>query len=372
LPTLIIVAPQARFFLSHRARIASAAREEGYRIVVACPAAPEVAELISLGFEFEELPVKRGSLNPIRELLSAGRLLDIFWRIKPDAAHLISAKAALQGGLVCALTRTPALIAVTGLGYIFSGNAFKVMVARTLLLHSYRLFLNRPVNHFVFQNETNRSVFERAGVTSRTQVSLIAGMGVDLAAIRASPLPQGPPVVMLPARMLRDKGVSEFIVAARCVRQKRPDVRFCLVGGIDSDNPTGLSEQELSAACGTDVEWHGHRSDISQALAEAHIVVLPSYHEGFPKVLVDAAAAGRPIVTSDIAGCRDAVLPNVTALLCQPRDIGSLADQLLRLVDDPILCRKMGAAGRKHAEASFDIHEVIAKHLAIYRHMCAA
>jgi glycosyltransferase involved in cell wall biosynthesis len=242
-------------------------------------------------------------------------------RRRPDVVHLITAKPALFGGWAAALTGRPALVAITGLGFAFSNDTALARTLRRILLFGYRTAIDRPGNHVIFQNKDDQGEFERAGLMRRAKFSMLSGSGTDLSVIKRHPLPLGRPVVALPARLLRDKGVLEFVEAARRLRDHPSRPIFRLIGDPDLGNPTSVTEVELRAWVREGaVEWAGFQADINAFLAQVHIVALPSYYrEGFPKTLIDAAAAGRAAVTTDAPGCRDAVIDGVTGLLTPVR-----------------------------------------------------
>lgn len=366
--SILFVAPQAKFFLSHRLALALAAREAGYGVAVACPWSPECDVLREHGIAHFDLPVARASHNPLRDLNTILTLNRVFSAVQPSLVHLITAKATLYGGLLARIRGVPTVAAITGLGFLFVGGGFAKRVARFVLLALYRIGLNRRDSCVIFQNASDLSVFAKAGILRRAAWLSLPGAGVDLRKITAHPLPPGSPVVVLPARMLRMKGVEDFRAAAAILEQRGVVAVMRLVGDPDTDNPTSLTRDELRAwdAEGT-VEWQPHRDDIDAVLAEAHVVALPSHGgEGLPKTLVDAAAAGRAVVATDVPGCRDAVLPGVTGLLCRPRDPVSLADALQQLLTDPDRMRRMGEAARREAERRFDIETVRGKHLEVY------
>ncbi|WP_326524824.1 glycosyltransferase family 4 protein [Sphingomonas sp.] len=366
--TILFVAPQARFFLSHRVRIALAAQEAGWRAVVACPESDDAEAFTRLGLAHAALPVARSGLNPLRDLATIARLRQIIRSYRPDVAHLITAKSALWGGLACRLSGTPSVTAITGLGYVFTEDSHRNRLLRRILLTAYRVLLNHRRNHFVFQNPNDRAIFATAGVLDHAASTMLPGAGVDLFAITAKPAPPEPPVVVLPARMLKMKGVEDFHAAALILRDEGIDVTMRLVGDPDPSNPTSMNRHVLEdwAARG-EVEWLGHRLDIDRVLADCHIVALPSRGgEGLPKTLIDAAAAGRPAVATAIPGCTEAIVAGTTGLLCRSRDPVDLAAKLRVLIADRKLRETMGAAARRHAEDVFDIQRVISAHLDIY------
>lgn len=367
---LLYVAPTAGFFLSHRLPLALAAREAGYAIHVACPAGSDAERLGSLGIVHHCVPFVRGSFSPRREPATLLALVALFRGLRPRVAHLITAKPALLGGLAARMTSTPTVAAITGLGYLFMRDSAGAQAMRRVLLAGYRLGLGHAANHFIFQNPDDRAIFDRAGLLRRAEHTMIAGSGVDLEVISPQPLPSGAPLVLMPARMLRDKGVTEFVAAARILRARGNTARFRLLGDPDPDNPGSFTADELAgiAAEGI-VEWRPHSDRISEELAQSSLVALPSYREGFPKTLIDAAAAGRAAVTTDVPGCRDAIVAGTTGALCAVRDPVSLAAAIELMLADPARLASMGATARQHAEAHFGIERVVATHLELYRKM---
>jgi glycosyltransferase involved in cell wall biosynthesis len=234
----------------------------------------------------------------------------------------------------------------------------------------YRLALGHHNLKVIFQSPDDRASLARLAHLPGRKVAMIRGSGVDLTQYGVMPTPPGIPVVVLAARLLADKGVLEFVQAARLLRQRGCNARFVLVGTVDTANPTSFTDAEVSAwARDGVVEWWGHRADMPQVLATAQLVVLPSYREGLPKVLIEAAACGRAVVTTDVPGCRDAIEPGVTGVLVPVRDAVALADAMAALINDPLRCKVMGDAGRALAEKAFDVRQVVAAHLQIYQEL---
>ena len=364
---LLFIAPDAAFFVSHRLNLAAAAVKQGYRVAVACPPGPAVADIIGAGSEHIPFSVMRRSTNAFREMgtiLAMGRAIRSFG---PDLVHLITSKPILYGGAWCRLLGIPSVSAVSGLGYLFVTSSVHARILRRLVKAGYRLALNGPKSYVIFQNKDDLALFRSSGIVIHDRVSLIPGSGTDLTVFQQTRLPPGRTVVALPARMIGDKGVREFIEAARILRSNGVDASFQLIGDPDPGNPTTLTEAELRSYVAEGlVEWQPHTADIAGALAKAHIVALPSYREGFPKTLIDAAAAGRASVTTDVPGCRDAIIEGKTGLLCRARDGVDLAKVLRPLIEDRELQQRMGAAARQHAETSFDIDSVTVDHLKLY------
>ena len=283
--------------------------------------------------------------------------------------HLVTIKPILYGGVAARLAGVPSVVvAVSGLGYVFLASGLKAFFVRAVVAGMYRLVLGKRNLKVIFQNPDDREILVQRSVLRRDKVVMIRGSGVDLSAYSVKPVPKGAPVVVMAARLLRDKGVYEFVEAARLLKQRGLAAQFWLAGAPDAGNPASVDEAELTVWRRAEtVKLLGHRNDIEQVFAQSSIVVLPSYREGLPKVLIEAAACGRAVVTTDVSGCRDAVEPGVTGLLVPPRDAVALADAIQRLLLDAGLRERMGLAGRRLAEREFSIEKVVAAHLAVYR-----
>ncbi len=248
------------------------------------------------------------------------------------------------------------------------GFDFVRMAAVTL----YRLALGHPNSRVIFQNANDCEVLSRAGVIRPQQVVMVRGSGVDLDRFKATPEPKGVPVAIMVSRLLHDKGVREFVAAARASAGSANGLRWVLVGSPDPGNPASVSAAELDLWEREGlVECMGEQTDIASLYAYAHIAVLPSYREGLPKSLIEAAACARAVVTTDVPGCRDAIEPGVTGLLVPARDAAALAFAVQRLADDGDLRRRFGAAGRELAEREFDIRKVVQAHLDVYQALSA-
>ena len=368
-PRLMYVVNSLPFLASHRKEIVFAARDLGYRVAIACAPDPMVAVFEAEGFEVFPLPLLvRGSTSPLRELRAMHSIRKPFAIFKPDIVHLITLKPVIYGGLMARLSGIPSLSAISGLGYVFTGAKLKQRLLKPLVIRGYRAALGHDKSHAVFQNTSDLDLFLANRITCRERTTLIPGSGANLEYFTPQPLPQdGPTVALLPARMLRDKGVGEFLEAADALRDERPDILFRLLGDPDPMNPTSFSAEELRAATiRPNVEWRPHNSDIAAELAQAHLVVLPSYREGFSKTLIDAAAAGRAVATSDAPGCRDAIREGVTGALFRAADSGDLMRVVAALCSDRERLQRMGVAGRALAEAEFDVRRIVATHCDLY------
>lgn len=360
------------FFLSHRLPIALEARRQGYQVHIATSLTDKLVELQVHGLMVHPLALERSSSGLRNTWRTMAQLWKVFRAVRPDVVHLVTIKPVLLGGLVARLAGVPAVVvAVSGLGFVFIANGAKALMRRWLVGVLYRMALGHRNLIVIFQNPDDWACLAKLAHLPDCKVVMIRGSGVDLAQYNHTPLPSGVPVVLLAARLLADKGVREFVQAARLLIQQGISARFCLVGSVDLSNPTSLADVELAQWVKEGVvELWGHRSDMPQVLAAAQIVALPSYYgEGLPKVLIEAAACARVVVTTDHPGCRDAVDPGVSGVLVPVRDAVALANALGVLINDPERCVSMGNAGRSLAERAFDIRQVVAAHMRIYQEL---
>jgi glycosyltransferase involved in cell wall biosynthesis len=353
------------FFQNHRLPIAVAAQGRGYDVAVAAPLDEYAGRVRSHGIAVHDLPMRR-SMSPVSDLLVLWRIARLIRRLSPDLVHLVTAKPVAYGGLCARLLRVPAVVsAISGLGYVFIADDGRSELRRRSLLALYRVALGHPNQTIIFQNIDDRRVFAEAGACDTSRTVLIEGCGVRLG--RGAARRTGPPAVMLGARLLVDKGVREFVAAAGIVRAFRPDCRFVLVGEIDPGNPASISRAELEGWVGHGVvEWLGWQDDVQSVLRDATIACLPSYREGLPKFLIEAAAAGLPIVTTDVPGCRDVVRHGFNGFLVPARDAHSLAHAILQLLDAPEEGTRMGRNSRRMARARFNVHDVTLRTVDLY------
>lgn len=372
-PRLLMVVNVDWFFLSHRAPIAREALRAGYEVHLACTVTDRLDELKALGIVVHPLNIGRSDTHPLGALRVIGQCIRLFCSLRPDIVHLVTIKPVLLGGIAARIARVPAVVAaVSGLGFVFIADGIGARLRRMLVALLYRVALSHRHIRVIFQNPDDRAhVRALTGLPERETV-LIAGSGVDLERYRAYPLAEGTPLVVLAARLLADKGIREFVQAVRQLRSRTPALaaRYALVGNPDPENPSSISLAELDGWRREGiVELWGHRDDMPQVLSAAHIVVLPSYREGMPKILLEAAACARAVITTDTPGCRDAIEADRTGLLVPARDARALADAIERLLTDTEGCRRMGEAGRALAERKFDVRLSVADHLRVYREL---
>jgi glycosyltransferase involved in cell wall biosynthesis len=365
--TVLFVVNDAAFFLSHRLVVAEAARAAGFNVEIATGAGSATGKIRELGYTFHELPLSRSGLDPLAELTSLGAIYKLFREVRPDLVHLVTIKPVLYGGVAARLARVPSVVAaISGLGTIFLAKGGVAALRRMAVQAVYRFALGHRNIRIVFQNTSDRQTFQDFGI-AKDRTVIITGSGVDLSLFPPVPEPPPPVVVTMASRLLRDKGVLEFVAAADMVKARLPDVQFLLAGDIDTGNPTSLSQKDCDTiAQKGSASLLGHRTDIAELFSASHIVVLPSYREGLPKVLMEAAAAGRAVVTTDVPGCRDAIEPGRTGLLVPVQQADALAEAIQALAADHGLRQAFGRAGRALAERKFDVRQVAAQHLEIY------
>lgn len=321
-----------------------------------------------LGFSFVPLPLSRKGGNPFVEWRTIRFLRQFYRQQRFDLVHHVTAKPVIYGSLAARSVPQLAVVnAITGLGYVFSHHR-KARCLRPLVRLLYRRALRRQRSVTIFQNHDDCREFVETGLVPARQAIVIRGSGVDCEQFCARPLPSGAPIVMLAARMLWDKGIREFVEAARQVRAHHPSARCVLVGGEDPGNPAAIPHAQLTAWQQEGVvEWWGPRSDMPACLAEASLVVQPTTsREGLPKVLLEAAACGRPLIATDVPGCREILQPGINGLLVPPRDSNALAEAIITLLRDPTRCHAFGEAGRLLVEREFSLPLVIERTLAVY------
>lgn len=368
-PHLLFFVAEDWSFCSHRLPLAVAARDAGYKVSVVAREREHGEVIRQAGLRLIPLEMVRSGVNPIAEAEVIRELARIYRAERPDIVHHVALKPVIYGSIAASMAKVPLVVnAMVGLGFLFVSNSAKARLIRPLVKSLFRHLLNRGQSRLILQNPDDVRLFTCGGMVEARRVVLIRGSGVDPARFAFLSEPEGEPLVILASRLLWDKGVGEFVEAARLLRRQGLKARFALVGDGDDENPASISHAKLSAWHEEGVvEWWGRRSDMPKVMAGANIVCLPSYGEGVPKVLIEAAACGRAIVTTDVPGCREIVREGENGLLAQVRDHATLATALKKLIDSPELRSKMGRRGRELVEAEFSLEQINRETLALYR-----
>ena len=368
-PRLLYLVTEDWYFCSHRLPVARAARDAGAEVVVATRVAGHGQEIEAEGFRLIPLAWRRGSHAPLAELAAISEITRVYARERPDLVHHVALKPVIYGSIAAVLARVPHVVnALTGLGALFIGSSTRTRTLGALARAALRPLLNRPGGRVILQNADDRQLLEERGLLRHDRVALIRGSGVDVSRFAPTPEPDGPPVAVLVGRMLRDKGVAEFVEAARLLKQRGVAVRMQLVGPTDPDNPAAIDAAMLRLwESDSLVQWLRPTADIPGVWSRSHIAVLPSYREGLPKALLEAAACGRPMVATDVPGCREIVRQDETGLLVPAKDPAALADAIARLAGDAALRRRLSARARAVAETEFAEEVVVRETLALYR-----
>lgn len=365
---IIIVVSEDWYFCSHRLPLGKALHAAGAKVIVATRVRDHGKIIEQAGLRVIPIGLDRSGLNPLHDLGTLRELLGIYRRERPDLVHHVALKPTLYGALCARLTGVPAVVnALAGLGYLFSSRTLKARLLRPFARLGLRALVNRRNSRTILQNPDDIALFETELGARPERLALIRGSGVDTARFRPQPEPAGTPVAVCVSRMLWDKGINELVEAARLLRQRGAGIKIRLVGPTD-ENPASIPRTTLDhwRAEGI-VDLAGPSTDISGEYARAHIAVLPSYREGLPKSLLEAAACGRPMVATDVPGCREICRENETGLLVPARSVEPLADALERLAGDADLRAQFGGRARQVAEAEFAEEVVVAETLALYR-----
>ena len=373
-PRVLFVDNDVNSFFSYRIEMARAARDAGFDVHVAAPEGKSAEILRSEGLSFHPIPMTRSGLAPWKEFTTIAVLFRLYRRLGPNLVHHLRLKPVLYGGLAAYGARVPAVVGLlTGLGYVFIAESRKALFMRKLVVLSCKVAFKHGNQRIIFQNPDDQGVFIQNQILPASQTALIKGSGVDIHTYLPTPEPEGVPVVVLASRMLRDKGVIEFVEAARSLKAVGVSARFVLVGETDPGNPTAISADQLRGWADEGiVEWWGHQTDMRKVLSQANVVCLPSLREGVPKVLIEAAACGRSIVTTDAPGCREIVRNGENGLLVPVRDSKALADALRLLIESAPLRAQMAARGREIAVSEFSVERVVNETLGVYRELLAS
>ena len=368
----------AAFFVSHRLPLAVGAQQSGFEVALFTGQAGSVSmeklaetKLADADISHQRVAFQSDGIMPLRELWGIMQLIWLLWRYRPQLVHCASPKGILYGGIAARICGTKSLVlAVTGMGYAFTGTG-ENSIKRTLVQQAYLLLMHFSFRHpnmrVIIQNMDDRTALIDSGLVRAEQLTLIQGSGVRLADFRNCLIENKQRIILLPARMLRDKGVKEFVDAARQLKPLVQDWRFVLAGAADYQNPSAISVDQLDIWQREGiVEWFGHVDDMVPLFSKAAVVCLPSYREGMPKALLEAAVAGCAVVTTNVTGCREAVVPGITGELVPVRDSQALAGAIQMLINNPNRRMMYGIAGRQWAIERFSVDTVVEQTLEVY------
>jgi glycosyltransferase involved in cell wall biosynthesis len=352
-PRLLYVVTEDWFFLSHRLPMARAAQAAGFEVHVATNVADGAAAIAREGFVLHPVHFRRGRVSPFGMLATIAALRRVHREIAPDLVHHVALQPTILGSLAALGLPVARLNAITGLGYAFTSDSARARVVRAVIGTLLRRLLNRDRSIALVQNPDDRELLAGLGIASE-RIVLVPGSGVDVARLTPVPEPAGPVTTAFVGRLLDDKGIRTLVAAHRMLRQKDLAVELLIAGTPDPANPASVSQAE-AAAWGHEpgITWLGHVDDIATVWARAHIAVLPSRREGLPKSLLEAAACGRPMIATDVPGCREVAIANQTGLLVAPDDADALAAAIDTLARAPELRARFGRAARRLAEERF-------------------
>ena len=356
-------------FLLYRTPLAIAAKNKGIQVWVASPDTGDANKIIAMGFNFIELPMSRKGVNILNEFFTFLRILKIYYQLKPDLIHHVTIKPIIYGTIASAILNKAFVVnAISGLGFTFSSGSSSRLL-KFLVKNLLKISLKYQKSKIIFQNPDDFNLFIENKLISSNQGVLIKGSGVDCKVFSPSLSDfNKEKIVILPSRMIVEKGIYEFVDAARLLHLEFPNVRFVLVGKIDSGNPSSIDYFEIMAWEKEGIlEWWGHQSDMVTVLNKGTMVVLPTFYgEGLPKVLLEAAACSKPIISTNVPGCKEIVRHEVNGLLIPPKDEVALAEAIRRLLDNPEFAKQLGENGREIVKNEFSEELVVEKTFEVY------
>jgi len=369
---IILFANTDWYLYNFRLSLSKALRSKGHEVILVSPPGRYGKLLEEEGFTWISIKMNRRSLNPWFEIQTILKLVSLYRKQAPDIVHHFTIKCVIYGSVAAALTGVTARInAVTGLGYIFSSHSLYARILRIFVRIILRLVLRGKRGILILQNPDDVETFLEKSLISPTKVKLIRSSGVDTNLFKPKSRPKVTNFrVLLATRLLWDKGVQEYVEAAKILMDENKTVEFLMAGAIDKGNPASISQEDIK-------RWEnqgliislGHVDNIAQLLNEVDLVVLPSYREGVPKILLEAASTGLPIVATDVPGCREIVSHGENGLLVPPKDPVALANAIRVLIDDENMREAMGRAGRKKILAEFDERIIIEQTVDIYKEL---
>lgn len=370
-PKLLYLVTEDWYFCSHRLSLARKAKNKGYDIVVVTRVTHHKEQIEKEGFRLIPIPFIRRSKDILHELSTLIKIVRIYKEERPDIVHNIGIKPVLYGTWATKFIKIPIVInLLAGLTEKFHPNEWKSSLIRKMVNLAYRVgYLG--VNAFtVFQNPADMNNFLKQGVVEKEKVQLIRGSGVDTEIFSPSQEPEGIPVIVLASRLIWEKGVGEFVEASTLLKAGGTHCRMVLVGDCDPDSTGSVPQEQLKKWHSEGIiEWWGHKDNMAEVFSKTHIACLPSYHEGTPRVLLEAASCGKPIVTTDVPGCRQIIKDNEGGFIVPIKNPQALAESIRTLVDNPELRMKMGKRGREIIISEFSDDIIIGQTMALYERL---
>ena len=357
------------FFVSHRLPIAKQLLLDGYDVHIATQFTRYKKKLLKMGFNTHEINFNKNSVNLLKAILPIFQIFFLIRKIKPTIIHLISLKPIIFGGFVALISPINSMvISITGLGSMFLKKGIFYKIRENTFNLFFRIIFLFPNLKVILQNRSDLNYLINKAKLKKNKTEIIRGSGVDLKSLKFSKIPKQEPTIVMASRIIADKGIFEYIKSIQYLKKNNFKGKFYLVGDIDYKNPSAIKKSTINY-------WHKkkiityvkHQKKISTFLKKSTIVVLPSYREGFPKILMEAAACGRPVVTTNVPGCKDAIIKNITGVLVPPKNHILLAKAIKNLCDNRKKLELIGKAARKHALKNFDINNVVSQHLYIYK-----
>lgn len=338
--------------------------EVGYEVHVCAPELSRTSDVIVWlklhGVIFHDAPFNRAGLNPVRDLLALFKLSKSLKSIQPELFFAYTIKPVIWGTLAATWAKIPVRVAlITGLGYAFTGEASgKRKLIQFIASKLYGAALQHTKLIF-FQNKDDQQDFDKLGLLpNHVPVHIVNGSGINVDDFPYTPLPSQPTKFLLIARLLGDKGIREYVAAAKIIKSTNPETEFHLVGGLDS-NPDALTENEVKGWVKEGIiHWHGQQTDVRSFIKNCHVYVLPSYREGTPRSVLEAMATGRGIITTDAPGCRETVISEKNGFLVPVRSVDALVNNMLKFIKDPELAVTMGKRSRDLAVEKYDVHKI--------------
>jgi glycosyltransferase involved in cell wall biosynthesis len=323
------------------------------------------------GFRWVELDISRKSTFFLTELFTLAALIRIYWREKPLAVHHFTVKCVLYGTIAARLNGVQAIVnSITGLGHLFIDRNFRTRLLKRFVQVAYRWILRSKRCFVIFQNPDDYQLFLSARMVVSSRAGIIRGSGVDTERFKPNhsiPENAAEPMILFASRLTREKGISELLEGFSQLQKRGSKAHLILAGSSDPGNPSSMSAADFSEWTQNDhIRFVGHVDDVESLIADSAVVVLPSYREGTPRILLEAAAMAKPIVATDVPGCREVVEDRKNGLLVPVKNASAIADALEILLNDRGLREKMGKAGRQKMLSEFDTRAVIASTLKIY------